>query len=337
MDFVSAVKTIKAQRGITTSFYSMLCDYGAFDEEERWVKGIVKQICESRFAIRLSTLSASNKQWETEVGDMMYRLTRQFGYREDAVSDIFHKMCIGLGLVGVSYDWNGAFHVSSSLPVSQTSMPGSFVEPRLLDVEQNGHVCIGGHDYVDLGLPSGTLWATCNIGANKPEDYGNYYAWGETKPKNTYDWDTYKYANNASDKLTKYCNNSSYGKNGFTDDLTALQTGDDPATANWGNGWRTPSKEQWVELLANTTNQWTMKDGVSGRLFTSLKNTATLFLPVACDSWFNYYHPIGIYWSRSLLIGCPSFAWTFCYGSGGCFMNFSFRYSGFAVRPVRQN
>ena len=117
------------------------------------------------------------------------------------------------------------------------------------------------HTYVDLGLPSGTLWATCNVGANFPEEYGDYFAWGETQPKDTYNWSTYKYANGDYDKLTKYCNRSDYGNNGFTDNLTALQTGDDPATANWGSGWRRPSKAQWDELLANTTNQWTAKNG----------------------------------------------------------------------------
>lgn len=77
--------------------------------------------------------------------------------------------------------------------------------------------------YVDLGLPSGTLWATCNVGADTPEGYGDYFAWGETQPKTTYNWSTYRYCNGDYVKLTKYCGNSSYGYNGFTDDLTVLQ------------------------------------------------------------------------------------------------------------------
>ena len=143
-----------------------------------------------------------------------------------------------------------------------------------------------GHEWVDLGLPSGTLWATCNVGASKPEGYGSYFAWGETKPQssNTYNWNTYKYANGTTrddPKLTKYCSQSKYGDNGFTDDLTTLQSGDDPATANWGSGWRTPSKSQWDELKSNTVNQWTTKNGVAGRLFTSKKNGQSVFLPAA--------------------------------------------------------
>ena len=209
-------------------------------------------------------------------------------------------------------------------------------------VPQGGNGSVGGHDYVDLGLPSGTLWATCNIGASKPEYYGNYYAWGETKPQanNTYNWSSYKYANGNYDRLTKYCNSNSYGNNGFTDNLTALQTGDDPAASNWGSGWRTPSEAQWDELLSNTTNQWTTKNGVNGRLFTSRKNGQTLFLPAAgrCwDSGLNYAGSSGRYWSRSLYTGRPYDAWGLYFYSDRCNLYHDLRYNGFSVRPVRQN
>ena len=198
-----------------------------------------------------------------------------------------------------------------------------------------------GHEWVDLGLPSGTLWATCNIGANKPEGYGSYFAWGETKPQtsNTYDWSTYKYANGAYDKLTKYCSKSGYGKNGFTDDLTTLQSGDDPATANWGSGWRTPSRSQWDELLSNTTNQRTTKNGVAGRLFTSKKNGQSVFLPAAGVRWDSELYGAGsncYYWSRSLDTDDPYGAWSLDFLSDYCGMGRSHRYYGFSVRPVRQ-
>ena len=97
-----------------------------------------------------------------------------------------------------------------------------------------------GHEYVDLGLPSGTLWATCNVGADTPEGYGDYFAWGETTPKTTYNWNTYKYCNGGEglNTLTKYCSDSNFGYNGFTDNLTVLQLmDDDAATVNWGSGW----------------------------------------------------------------------------------------------------
>ena len=194
-----------------------------------------------------------------------------------------------------------------------------------------------GHEYVDLGLPSGTLWATCNVGASKPEGYGNYYAWGETKTKTTYNWDTYKYANGNYDKLTKYCNKSNYGNNGFTDNLTTLQAGDDPATANWGSGWRTPSKDQWEELKSNTTNQWTTKNGVKGRLFTSKKNGQMLFLPAAgyrIESSL-YGGGRGYYRSSSLSTDGPYYAWSLHFNSGNCNMDYYDRSDGHSVRPVR--
>ena len=208
--------------------------------------------------------------------------------------------------------------------------------------QQGGNGSANGHDYVDLCLPSGTLWATCNIGASKPEGYGHYYAWGETKPQtiNTYNWSSYKYANGNYDKLTKYCNSSSYGNNGFTDNLTALQTSDDPAASNWGSGWRTPSKAQWDELLSNTTNQWTTKNGVKGSLFTSKKNGQTLFLPAAGTRWGSELYGAGshgVYWSRSLYTDFPYYAWYLSFYSDDCDMRYNNRGDGFSVRPVRQN
>ena len=190
--------------------------------------------------------------------------------------------------------------------------------------QSSGNGTANGHEYVDLGLPSGTLWATCNVGASKPEGYGSYFAWGETKPQssNTYDWSTYKYANGAYDKLTKYCSKSGYGNNGFTDDLTTLQSGDDPATANWGSGWRMPTKSQWDELLSNTTNQWTTKNGVAGRLFTSKKNGQSVFLPAAGGRWdgeLYYAGSNGHYWSRSLITDIPCYAWSFSSDYGRIF------------------
>ena len=108
------------------------------------------------------------------------------------------------------------------------------------------------YEYVDLGLPSGTLWATFNVGATKPEEYGDYFAWGETKPKDVYDENTYKwYDSNYVLKFLKY-----YGVDdhrlyqlwgielGSIDHLITLLPEDDAATANWGSDWRTPTKEE---------------------------------------------------------------------------------------------
>ena len=196
-------------------------------------------------------------------------------------------------------------------------------------------------DWVDLGLPSGLLWATRNVGASSPTDYGNYYAWGETSPKSVYDWSTYRYARYDSDEddyeMTKYT---------LSDSLSTLQPGDDVATANYGG--RTPTKEEWEELINNTTSQWvTMNDGVYGRCFTA-SNGNSLFLPAAGDRSDSSLENVGnvrLYWSSSLstiwssslyTLG-PHRAW-FCHLTSGSVngrdpLN---RIVGLSVRAVRQ-
>ena len=199
------------------------------------------------------------------------------------------------------------------------------------------------HEYVDLGLPSGLLWATCNLGANAPEDYGDYFAWGETQPKTIYYWSTYQYCNGSENTLTKYCFDASYGYNGFTDNLTTLESMDDAATANWGNGWRMPTSAEWQELYWNTTVIWTTQNGVNGYLFTA-DNGNSLFLPAAgYRSGSSLYDAgsDGDYWSSSLASSLdtdsPSDAWYYYFDSDIYYMisHWDYRYSGRSVRPVR--
>ena len=201
-------------------------------------------------------------------------------------------------------------------------------------------VCVSqnhnGHDYVDLGLPSGTLWATCNLGADTPEGYGSYFAWGETRSKSIYDWDTYKYSNGDTDSLTKYCNKANSGHNGFTDKLTLLQTADDAATAKWGGEWRIPTAEEWMELYQNTTSVWTIQNDVNGRLFTAQIGN-TLFLPSAgyrMDDQFIYVGKYGNYWSCALNVAYPIRAWGFNFNSDDYGKGYSRRSSGQPVRAV---
>ena len=195
------------------------------------------------------------------------------------------------------------------------------------------------HAYVDLGLPSGLLWATCNVGASSPEDYGDYFAWGETQPKDIYNWSTYQYCNGDYNTLTKYCNNSSYGYNGFTDNLTTLEPMDDAATANWGSNWRMPTKAECQELYNNTTVTWTTQNGVNGRLFTA-SNGNSLFLPAAGYRLHSSLYDAGgygDYWSSSLYTGYPNDAWGLNFYSGICYMDYNYRYYGRSVRPVRSS
>ena len=121
---------------------------------------------------------------------------------------------------------------------------------------------------VDLGLPSGTIWAECNLGASSPEEYGDYYAWGETELKNKYSWNTYKFG--TKDNLTKY--NEEDGK-------TILDPEDDAAHVVLGGEWHMPTKEQIQELFDNTTIEDSELNGVKGTLFTSKTNGNTLFFP----------------------------------------------------------
>ena len=193
------------------------------------------------------------------------------------------------------------------------------------------------HAYVDLGLPSGLLWATCNVGADTPEDYGDYFAWGETQPKDYYHWSTYQYCNGSINTLTKYCNKSNYGYNGFIDNLTTLLPEDDAATANWGSDWRMPTKEEWQELYNNTTVTWTTQNGVNGRLFTA-SNGNSLFLPAAgyrTGSDLERAGSYGYYWSSSLYTGYPIYAWYFYFYSDDYDMDSGFRICGQPVRAVR--
>lgn len=190
-----------------------------------------------------------------------------------------------------------------------------------------------GHEYVDLGLPSGTLWATCNVGANSPEEYGNYYAWGETHTKDFFDWTTYQYCNGDFNKLTKYCCSANFGA---VDNLSNLLEEDDVATTEWGSGWRIPTSEQWQELLDNTTNVWTTQNGIRGRMFTSSKG-ASLFLPAAGRRWGSDTYNItgyGYYWSRSLNTDISSNVFFLYFSDCKINMQDDIRSYGRSVRPI---
>lgn len=134
---------------------------------------------------------------------------------------------------------------------------------------------IGNHECVDLGLPSGLLWATTNIGADIPEQVGSYFSWGETASKSVYNWGTYKYANGSQNTLTKYCNDGSYGNVDYKD---VLDSNDDAATVNWGSPWRTPTLSETQELISNCTWKLTSQNGVSGYQATG-PNGNSIFFP----------------------------------------------------------
>ena len=213
----------------------------------------------------------------------------------------------------------------------------------LIDVVRNQAEDPHEGDWVDLGLPSGTLWATCNVGANAPEEYGDYFAWGETEPKSVYSWSTYKWCNGTYNELTKYCTYSEYGDYGydyFVDFKTELDPEDDAAYVNWGPSWRMPTEEQVIEMSSNCTKQWTQRNGVNGLLLIG-SNGNTMFLPAVGyrqDESLNRVGVLGYYWSRTLNDVVPYCATDYSInteqGSAG-FSAHGARRNGSTVRAVR--
>lgn len=205
---------------------------------------------------------------------------------------------------------------------------------------------------VDLGLTSGLKWATCNVGASAPEEYGDYFAWGETEPyyedgyaqsgspvwksgKTGYNWASYKWCNGSYSTQTKYCTNSSYGT---VDNNTELDPEDDAAAVNWGGSWRMPTDAEWTELRTGCTWTWTTQDGVNGRLVTG-PNGNSIFLPAAgyrYNAYLNNAGSYGFYWSSSLSTGRPGLAYGVDFDSGNVNRSSSGRYDGFSVRPVSE-
>ena len=142
--------------------------------------------------------------------------------------------------------------------------------------KEYGDSTLNGHRFVDLGLPSGTLWADCNIGASQKYEAGYSFAWGETQPKDDNTWETYKYCNGARDKLTKYNNSKVYGDN--PDNISALEDIDDAANLLWGKGWHTPTPEQYQELMDYCNFYETVQGKVEGFRFVGT-NGNEIYLP----------------------------------------------------------
>ena len=184
---------------------------------------------------------------------------------------------------------------------------------------------INGHEYVDLGLS--VKWATCNVGADSPTDYGNYYAWGETSTKSEY---------------TKK-NSKTYGM--IMIDIAGDSTYD-AARANWGGSWRLPTKAEFEELISNCNSEWTTLNGVKGRRFTSNMNGKSIFLPAA-----GYHEPkffftgrrygssygagkVGLYWSSTPDESNADYAYYLWFRGSKQGVDCFTRYYGQSVRPV---
>ena len=179
-------------------------------------------------------------------------------------------------------------------------------ERRLKEEREIQSGKIDGHAFVDLGLPSGTLWAKMNIGASSEEEAGEYFAWGETSgyidvSERCFSKDEYIYYDETYDRLTKYCSSAEHGK---LDNKTELESIDDAATANWGANWQMPSKEQINELHAYCTLRKCKKNGIDGWLLFG-PNDSLLFIPpnsvIEDGKIIPLYkdYPFAAFWSRN--------------------------------------
>ena len=194
---------------------------------------------------------------------------------------------------------------------------------------------------VDLGLPSGIRWASCNVGATTPEGYGYYFAWGETESKKDYSWETYKYANFGETyhyKFTKYCTDASSGDNGFIDNKTVLEPEDDAATANWGDVWRMPTDAEWTELREQCAWTWTTQNGMNGYQVASKTNGNSIFLPAAGfrnGTSLYLQGRRGYYSSSSLLENYSDNVWIVTFNHEEVYRHSNNRNNGLSVRPVQ--
>ena len=197
-----------------------------------------------------------------------------------------------------------------------------------------------GYEWVDLGLS--VKWATCNVGATKPEEYGDYFAWGEVEPKDYYDWSNYKWCKGTYLTKTKYCTNPSSAYDSIVDNKTTLELVDDAAHVNWGGKWRMPNNTELTELRELCTWTKSSQNGVEGYKVTSNKSGYTdksIFLPMAglyrSGSSFSSAGNGGYYWSRSLDTETTSYAWGICFYLDTPIYKVGVeRPSGLSVRPV---
>lgn len=333
------------------------------EDDDYMLNFCIDLIADNNYRLSFSQIMNGNKNWGAKAVDIMVLTWPKLRKYLDKVLQDYIKMygeqyawdhlgwttAVGMedALKEISKNWNKyvkAVEKSGDIILGILGLSEhSFYYDLSLKFDEHG---AAEHEYVDLGLPSGTLWATMNVGANSPEDYGDYFAWGETQPKEYYKSSNYKWCNFISDwagyTMTKYCTNSSGGYNGFVDNKTELDLEDDAAYVNWGPMWRMPSFVQVQELEGNCTIEWTTMNGVNGMLFKSKNNGASLFLPAAGNRSNGYYNEgtSGAYWSRTLnssMQSC-SCAYSLHFNSSGVedFQQYA-RSNGYSVRAVRSS
>ena len=223
------------------------------------------------------------------------------------------------------------YEVAGKNFVAGTAYAYALIDGALMDGEKT-EVLIPQYA-VDLGLPSGTFWADRNVGADAPEAYGDYFAYGETEPKDVYGWNSYKWCYGSKNTQHKYCTSGTYG---IVDGKTMLEPDDDAAYVNMGSEWCIPTSAEWVELFDNCIQNWTIQNGVGGRKLISKHNGNSIFLPAA---WYSgggsNSTTLGVYWSSSLNEENSSQASALYFHSGVWYCSYNRdRYIGQSVRAV---
>ena len=209
---------------------------------------------------------------------------------------------------------------------------------------ENNSVNNNGHEYVDLGLPSGTLWASCNVGATAPEELGDFYAWGETETKDEYSWSTYRWCDGDSCNvrnytLTKYCDRGGYGT---LDGKISLEPEDDVAHVKWGGNWHMPTKAEFQELMDHCTVEWIkLSANLHAYKFTG-SNGNSIIMPASGEKYNTSYSDDDFnYWSSELQMkdnpannhGTHALALEYSSSTATDFIGKN-RYRGLSVRPV---
>lgn len=171
------------------------------------------------------------------------------------------------------------------------------------------------------------------MGAYSPEEYGDYYAWGETEESSNYSWDTYKWCNGTEDSMTKYCVDSSYGT---VDNKSTLDPEDDVAYVKWGGNWRMPTYDEIIELRTNCTWEWTTFNGVKGHMVTASNGNSIFFPTTGYRAGTDIYHAgeHSRFWSSSLGYEGMCASCILGMGEGSGYSDAYYRYLGFPVRPV---
>lgn len=251
---------------------------------------------------------------------------------------LFKSVCLALLCFGITMQSTAQGIIvkkSDGTQVTYKALEVLSIETYGYGEEPNPNPQPGGHEWVDLGLPSGTLWATTNIGAEKPEEDGYYFAWGETEPKSVYSETTYKYFQDG--KCTKYNTKSLWG---MVDNKTELDPEDDAATVNWGNEWQMPTIAQMAELVnnRNTERVKATLNNIPGVRIISKSNGNEIFLPLSGykeASILKYVDDIGFYWSRSLDTDYPLWGHHLEIYTATNSLSNIFRDRGQTIRPVR--